>query len=532
MRLLGLALVGAGVVLAACGGTDTPDDGDGGGTADVSPLPDAPAAVCGDGTINAPEECDDGNTTPGDGCDGQCQLEPSPNCGDGTVDFALGEQCDDGNTMSGDGCDDQCQLEAPPGCGDGTLDLALGEECDDGNTSPGDGCSPTCQFETVGVLCGDGTINAGEVCDDGNTANGDACNPTCNFANTTSLFVGAPGMPGLMDGIGGVARLGGIGNLTADATYLWLADGPNHVVRRIEVATADVLTVAGDTGGAMGFQDDPTNGLNALFGGIEAITTDGATVWVADTGRIRAIDAAAPHGVVTVAGSGGGMMYLEGNGTNASFDDLRGLTYYAGKVYFVDAVAGILGSFDPATGDVVTLAGTPYMTDCPPGSAPVDGVGAAASFCSPRYMTSDNSGMLYIADTNGNTLRAYNTVTGAVTTFAGTGACGYADGLGTAAAIHRPRGMTSDGTSLYWVEFNAHTIRQGVIATGDVSTMIGTPAACTLTCSCGMPPPTGGYAEGVGAAAAMSGPYGVTYHFPSRSLFFVDGGNAVIRRIQ
>jgi hypothetical protein len=70
-----------------------------------------------------------------------------------------------------------------------------------------------------------------------------------------------------------------------------------------------------------------------------------------------------------------------------------------------------------------------------------------------------------------------------------------------------------------------------VVATGAVSTMIGAPAACTLTCSCGATP-AGGYVEGVGAAAQLANPWSLTYHFPSRSLFWVDGGNAVIRRIQ
>src|SRR5690606_6691895 len=127
----------------------------------------------------------------------------------------------------------------------------------------------------------------------------------------------------------------------------------------------------------------------------------------------------------------------------------------------------------------------------------------------------------------------YNTITGEVTTFAGTGGCGYVDGTGTAAAIHRPRGMTSDGTSLYWVEFNAHTIRQGIVATQEVSTLIGAPMPCMVTCSCaGPPPPQGGYAEGVGASAQLSFPYSIAFHFPSNSLFFVDSGNAVIRRIQ
>ena len=56
-------------------------------------------------------------------------------------------------------------------------------------------------------------IDQNEVCDDGNTQNGDSCNPTCNLGNSTSLFAGSPGNPGLIDGIGQNARFGGVGNL-------------------------------------------------------------------------------------------------------------------------------------------------------------------------------------------------------------------------------------------------------------------------------------------------------------------------------
>jgi hypothetical protein len=128
-------------------------------------------------------------------------------------------------------------------------------------------------------------------------------------------------------------------------------------------------------------------------------------------------------------------------------------------------------------------------------------------------------------------IRSYNTVTTYVGSFAGTGACGYVDGTGTAAAVHRPRGMTSDGASIYWVEFNAHTVRQGVVATGAVTTMLGTPAACTIDCSCGTPP-GGGYAEGVGAAVQLDSPFSIVFHYPSGSLFILDSGNYVIRRVQ
>ena len=129
--------------------------------------------LCGDGINDPGEQCDDGNTVNGDGCDAACRIEPDPVCGDGTVD--PGEVCDDGNTVGGDGCRSNCTLEL---CGDGINDP--GEQCDDGNTVNGDGCDAACRIEPDPV-CGDGTVDPGEQCDDGNTVNGDGCDAGCQI---------------------------------------------------------------------------------------------------------------------------------------------------------------------------------------------------------------------------------------------------------------------------------------------------------------------------------------------------------------
>lgn len=89
---------------------------------------DGLTSQCGDGQIVEPEQCDDGNTDTGDGCDAACQFERV--CGDGHVfagDFGGDEQCDDGDTVSGDGCDESCQVEA----------VAEVEPNDDGTPQPG-----------------------------------------------------------------------------------------------------------------------------------------------------------------------------------------------------------------------------------------------------------------------------------------------------------------------------------------------------------------------------------------------------------
>jgi fibro-slime domain-containing protein len=170
--------------------------------------------ACGDGINQPPEQCDDGNVLPGDGCNGICRVEPNWTCppagpctrnivcGDGII--GPGEVCDDGNTLDGDGCNSTCTIQDPAytcvagqacvrtsQCGNKRIEA--GENCDDGNTMSGDGCSSSCQLEagyvcpTPGTACkpaprcGDGIVqpSIGEVCDDGNQKDDDGCSADC-----------------------------------------------------------------------------------------------------------------------------------------------------------------------------------------------------------------------------------------------------------------------------------------------------------------------------------------------------------------
>ena len=124
--------------------------------------------ACGNGIRTGTEQCDDGNTVAGDGCSPSCMTEV---CGNGVVD--PGEQCDDGPTGSAT-CSPTCQLMSPPNCGNGRLDP--GEQCDDANQKDCDGCSRFCLLE-----CGDGKVSCNEQCDDGNTDSNDGCSATCQL---------------------------------------------------------------------------------------------------------------------------------------------------------------------------------------------------------------------------------------------------------------------------------------------------------------------------------------------------------------
>ncbi len=126
-------------------------------------------ARCGDGIVHPDEECDDGNTFDFDGCSNACRL---PRCGDGILQE--GEQCDDGNADDSDACPSSC---VPASCGDGFVRAGV-EACDDGNADDTDACRNDCTLPT----CGDGVVQAGEQCDDGNLSNNDGCLNTCLLA--------------------------------------------------------------------------------------------------------------------------------------------------------------------------------------------------------------------------------------------------------------------------------------------------------------------------------------------------------------
>ena len=179
---------------------------------------------CGDGVVDPGEACDDGNSLPGDGCNGVCAVEANAVCpptggpcvstiicGNGTLEGS--EVCDDGDILESDGCSGDCQSKNPeydcsmPGmacvdlvvCGDG---LVTGSEMCDDATAAG-GCLDDCSDVEPGYIClrpgqpcvveprcGDGTLNKGEQCDDGNDVDADGCDTSKIAANPCTLNAG------------------------------------------------------------------------------------------------------------------------------------------------------------------------------------------------------------------------------------------------------------------------------------------------------------------------------------------------------
>lgn len=268
-----------------------------------------------------------------------------------------------------------------------------------------------------------------------------------------STIAGSAGVAGTADGTGAAARFNTPKSITNDGTNLYVADSNNRTIRKVVIATGAVTTIAG-TAGVVGSADGTS--AAAQFNGLNGITTDGTSLYVADRNNLTVRKVVIATGVVTtIAGSTGVTGSADGVGTAALFAGPIGITTDGTNLYVVDADNQTIRKIAIATGAVTTIAGSVGVV----GSA--DGVGAAASFSMPGEITTDGTN-LYVADEMNMTVRKVVIATGAVTTIAGSvGVPSSVDGTGTAAGFGDPRGLTTDGTSLYVTDMiSTHTIRK------------------------------------------------------------------------
>ncbi len=351
------------------------------------------------------------------------------------------------------------------------------------------------------------------------------CGPLSLSGLVTTPYGPAQGatVTGDTDATANAARFNGPFGITTDGESLYVADPTNNKIRRIVIATGAVTTIAGPPPGSTASGDADGVGTAARFNNPSGITTDGTNLYVADfsNNKIRHI-VIATGAVTTLAGPLPGSTVLgdaDGTGNSARLNTPLGLTTDGTNLYIVDQANHKIRQLAIATGAVTTLAGPA------PGSNPsgdTDAIGNASRFFFPTDISTDGSS-LFITDSINHKIRKIALATGAVTTLAGpaqgSSPSGDDDGIGTAARLSSPSGITTDGTFLYVTDLANNKIRQIVIATGAVTTLAG-PAPGSIA---------SGDADGTRNAARFSSPAGITSD--GKSLFVTDQVNNKIRKI-
>ena len=256
--------------------------------------------------------------------------------------------------------------------------------------------------------------------------------------STAVTTLAGSGTSASTDGTGTAASFSNPISVTTDGSNLYISDSDTHTIRKIVISTGVVTTLAGT--GSSGSAD--ATGTSASFNNPVGITTDGTNLYVADNNNhiIRKI-VIATGVVTTLAGYPGNQGDKNDTGPDAEFKGPQGITTDGTNLYVSDTNNHMIRKIVISTGVVTTLAGTGSI-----GSA--DATGTSASFKWPRDITSDGTN-LYVAGSPNQRIRKIVIATGVVTTLAGSGNQGSADATGTSATFRWPKGITTDGTSLY-----------------------------------------------------------------------------------
>jgi hypothetical protein len=168
--------------------------------------------------------------------------------------------------------------------------------------------------------------------------------------------------------------------------------------------------------------------------------------------------------VSTFAGNGT-PGYLDGTGTAAKFNFPAGLVFDSQDNLFVaDRLNHRIRKITPA-GVVTTFAGNGL-------AGSTDGTGTAAQIASPSGITIDGTGNFYISTTFSGNIRKM-TPTGELTTIAGNGTAGFANGPALSSQFSFPTGVVKDSQGNFIISDLGNSMVRKISASGIVSTLAG-----------------------------------------------------------
>jgi gliding motility-associated-like protein len=227
---------------------------------------------------------------------------------------------------------------------------------------------------------------------------------------------------------------------------IYVADGYSCSIRKIAL-NGTVTTLAGSSG--CGFADGSST--TAKFQVVNGITIDpsGNMYVIDENDRVRKVT---PNGTVTTIAGNGQNKTVDGQGTSASFQDPKGITIDAAGNLYVTQGDYLIRKVTPA-GMVTTVTAAPSVS----------------KLNTPIGITTDPLGNLYITDYTSAVKKI--TPDGTVTIIAGHEGTGSADGTGAAASFNQPKGIIRDNSgNLYITDSQNNAIRK-IDPSGNVTTL-------------------------------------------------------------
>ncbi len=341
---------------------------------------------------------------------------------------------------------------------------------------------------------------------------GGAVPPTSYWV--TSTFAGN-GTSASVDGPALTASFKGANGIVADTLgNLYVSESPGQKIRKI-APDGTVSTFAGT--GTAGAVNGPAS--SATFNGPVGLTIDkSGNLFVVDYNNLL-IRKISKDGIVSTYAGSGQNGSTNGAAATASFNNPTGVAVDSlGNVYVADNYNNLIRAISPA-GVVTTLAGGGNTY-----GGLINGNGATATFNNPGGIAMGPNGNILVAD-GGNSVIRRVTPAGYVSTFAGSGFLGSADGFASVASFGTAGKVYADQSGNVFLSDNSNNEIRQISPTGIVTTIAGTAPPINQNY-----PPSGPPKNGIGTAASFYYPSGITGNADG-NLFVVDGGENLIRKM-
>lgn len=250
--------------------------------------------------------------------------------------------------------------------------------------------------------------------------------------------------------------------LALSGDLLYVADTANHLIRRVDLKTRSVQTVAGTGKQSLEyFKEGPARAIALsspwdlqLVGGKLYIAMAGPhQIWQLDLEKNQ---------VSTFAGSGREAR-LDGPLLEAGFAQPSGIASDGKKLYVADSESNIIRAIDLADGNVKTLVGGDLFE-----FGDIDASGDDVRLQHPLGLVL-LGGKVLIADTYNHKIKELDPKQLSVTTLLGTGKPGQMDG--TSPSFYEPAGLTVANGKLYVADTNNHAIRVVDLKSKQTSTL-------------------------------------------------------------
>lgn len=251
--------------------------------------------------------------------------------------------------------------------------------------------------------------------------------------------------------------------VATDGVVAYVANSRNNTVVKIDIASHAISALAGKL-----FTSGSTDGRGeaALFSSPDGMALAGNALYLADTNNsdIRKIDLAT-LAVTTVAGTANISGTEDGPASAAHFNMPTQVATDGKAIYIADTGNSTIRKLNLADGAVTTIGGQAQIE----GGA--DGPASKSSFTRPRGVATDGK-FVYLADTANQTIRKIDLSNNNTTTIAGQpGTEGMNNGAGKEATFSNPEALVYDGANLYIADADNHAIRKLSLADGNVTTL-------------------------------------------------------------